>query len=94
MALPILPLLLSVGGMVLQMLFAPKPKDQYGPRLSDLNVPAVSPGNPVIWHWGTMKLTTQILWVSPLIETKHVQKAAWQRHDGRRPEADHVHVLG
>lgn len=75
MALPILPLLLSVGGMVLQMLFAPKPKDQYGPRLSDLNVPAVSPGNPIIRHWGTMKLTTQITWVSPLIETKHVQKA-------------------
>ncbi|MBY0560019.1 phage tail protein [Hyphomicrobium sp.] len=75
MALPILPLLMSVGGMVLQMLFAPKPKDQYGPRLSDLNVPAVSPGNPIIRHWGTMKLTTQVIWVSHLIETKHVQKA-------------------
>ncbi|CAA2141465.1 phage tail protein [Hyphomicrobium sp. ghe19] len=86
MALPILPLLLSVGGMVLQMLFAPKPKDQYGPRLSDLNVPAVSPGNPVIWHWGTMKLTTQILWVSPLIETKHVQKAGGKGMMGGGPK--------
>lgn len=74
MALPILPLLLSVGGFVLQALFAPKPKDQYGPRLSDLNVPAVSPGNPIIRHWGTMKLTSQIIWVSHLIETKHVQE--------------------
>lgn len=69
-----LPLVMSIGGMVLQALFAPKPKDQYGPRLSDINVQAVSPGNIIPRHWGTMKMSSQIIWTSQLIETKHVQK--------------------
>lgn len=75
MATPLVSLLIGVGGFLLQMMFQPKPKDQHGPRLSDVNVAAVSPGNPIIRHWGTMKLTSQILWTSRLIETKHVNKA-------------------
>ena len=43
---------LGLGGMLLQRLFQPKPKEVYGARLNDLNVPAVSPGNPVIRMWG------------------------------------------
>lgn len=74
MAFPVIQLLIGIGGFLLQMLFAPKPKDQYGPRLADINVASVSPGNPIVRHWGTMKLTGQILWVSKLIETKHVKK--------------------
>lgn len=74
MATPLVSLLIGVGGFLLQMLFQPKPKDQYGPRLSDVNVAAVSPGNPIIRHWGVMKLTAQVLWTSHLIETKHVNK--------------------
>lgn len=63
-------LAIGIGGFLLQQLLAPKPKDIYGPRISDLNVAAVSPGNPIIRHWGTMKLPCQVLWLSPLIETK------------------------
>ena len=73
MAAMILPLVISIGGMLLQRLFAPKQKDSYGPRLSDINVPQVSPGNPIVRHWGTMKLTPQLLWTSRLIETTHAE---------------------
>jgi hypothetical protein len=66
----ILPLVISLGGMLLQKLFAPKQKDTYGPRVSDINVPAVTPGNPIMWVRGSMKVNTQLIWNSPLIETK------------------------
>lgn len=68
-------LALTVGGFFLQQMFAPKQKDQVGPRLQDINVPAVNPGNPIVRHWGTMKLVGQLVWTSKLIETKHVEKA-------------------
>lgn len=71
MASFIIPVAISLGGMLLQSLFGPKPKDQYGSRLSDINVPSVSPGNPIVRHWGTMKLNTQLIWTSQLIETRH-----------------------
>lgn len=65
---------IGVGGYFLQQAFMPKPKPIEGPRLSDINVPAVSPGNPIVRHWGTMKLPGQLIWTSKLIETKHVEK--------------------
>ena len=74
MAMMILPLVISIGGMLLQRLFAPKQKDQYGARLSDINVPQVSPGNPIPRIWGSMKLTSQLIWTSRLIETVHAQQ--------------------
>ncbi len=60
---------LGLGGMLLQRLFQPKPKEVYGARLNDLNVPAVSPGNPVIRLWGTMRLPGQLIWATPFTET-------------------------
>jgi hypothetical protein len=68
-----IPLAVTVGGMFLMQLFGPKQNNQ-GSQLSDLNVPAVSPGNPIARPWGTMKLGGQIIWTSKLIETKHVEK--------------------
>ena len=73
MAFVAVPLAVTVGGMFLMQLLAPKQKME-GARLSDINVPAVSPGNPIIRHWGAMKLGGQIIWTSKLIETKHVEK--------------------
>lgn len=67
-------LVIGIGGMLLQQLFAPKPKNMYGPRLSDINVPSVSPGNPIVRVWGSMKLTGQLIWTSRLIETVKVEK--------------------
>lgn len=66
-------LAITVGGMFLQQLFAPTQRNE-GARLSDINVPQVSPGNPLIRHWGTMKLGGQMIWTSKLIETKNEEK--------------------
>jgi hypothetical protein len=65
-------LAIGLGGMLIQKLFAPKPKDIYGPRLSDLNVPSVSPGTPIPRHWGTMKIPATMIWCSELIENEVV----------------------
>ncbi len=72
-AAPVISLVIGIGGLLLQMIFAPKPKDQYGARLSDVNVAAVSPGNPVVELWGTMKIPCQVIWVSKIMETAHTQ---------------------
>jgi hypothetical protein len=73
MAFIAVPLAVTVGGMFLMQMLAPKQRVE-GARLSDINVPAVSPGNPIIRHWGTMKLGSQVIWTSKLIETKHTEK--------------------
>lgn len=70
-----LSLIIGVVGMAMQMLFAPKQKDQFGPRLSDINVASVNPGNKINNVWGTMKLPGQLLWVSPLIENEVTESA-------------------
>jgi hypothetical protein len=63
---------IGFGGMLLSRLLNPG-RNSYGPRLADVNVPSVSPGQPITRLWGTMKLAGQILWVSRLVETAHVQ---------------------
>lgn len=68
-------LVVGIGGMLISAALAPKPKNQYGPRLSDLNVMSVSPGTPIIRHWGTMKLPSTLLWNSKIMETEHVESA-------------------
>lgn len=67
-------LAIGIGGYLLQQMFAPKPKDIVGPRLSDLNVASVSPGQPINRVWGTMKVPAQVLYLSRLREIKHVEK--------------------
>ena len=73
MAKMLVSLAITVGGALLSAALAPKPKDQFGPRLADINVGSVSPGNPIIRHWGTMKLPGQLIWTSRIIETEHVE---------------------
>lgn len=75
-------LAIGIGGMILSAVLAPKPKDQYGPRLSDINIASVSPGNPIIRHWGTMKLPGQIIWTSKIIETEHVEEIGGGKKGG------------
>ena len=69
-------LLIGLGGMLLTALFTPKPKDQYGSRLSDINVTPVNPGNIIPRVWGTMKVPAQMVFCSPLIETMHTHQAS------------------
>lgn len=65
---------IAVVGTVLNALFAPKPPDQEGPRLNDLNLPSVNPGNPVVRVFGSPVVGTQIIWGSGLRETKTEEK--------------------
>jgi hypothetical protein len=87
MAALIIPIAVGVGGLLLASALAPKPKNTYGPRVSDLNVGLVSPGNSIIQHWGTMKLTCQLIWTSRLIETQHeVQQPSKGSLGGGQPK--------
>ena len=69
-------LIIGLGGMLLTALFTPKPRDQWGSRLSNINVPPVSPGNIIPRVWGTMKVPAQMIFCSPLIETMHTHQAS------------------
>ena len=67
---------LSLGGMLLQALFTPKPKDTWGSRISNINPPSVSPGGMIPRVWGTMKLPATMVYGSYLIETMHTHEAS------------------
>lgn len=67
-------LAIGLGGMLITALFTPRKPDTYGSRLTDINVQAVSVGNPVTVVWGTMKVTAQLIMASPLIETMHTHQ--------------------
>ena len=76
MATILISLVIGLGGMLLQALFTPKPKDQYGSRLSDINVTPVAPGTIIPRVWGTIKVPAQMIFASPLIETMHTHQAS------------------
>lgn len=65
---------IALAGVVLNAVFAPKPPPQEGPRLNDLALPAVSPGNPINRLYGTSCLGTQLIWKTDLTETRHTEK--------------------
>ena len=67
-------LVIGLGGMLLTALFTPKKQPTWGSRLSNINVPAVSPGNEIPRVWGTMKVPAQTIFSSPLIETMHTHQ--------------------
>lgn len=65
---------IAIGGQLLSSLFAPKPPDAEGPRLNDLSVPALSPGNPIPRAWGRIPVPGQVIWTTGLKETRHSKK--------------------
>jgi hypothetical protein len=69
-----LQIFMMLGGFLLQALFTPKPKDQWGSRISNINVPPVSPGQVIPRIWGTMKVPAQMIYASELIETMHTHE--------------------
>src|SRR5271157_3047107 len=69
-------LVIGLGGVILTALFTPKPRPHYGSRLSNINVPPVSPGNVIPPVWGTFKVPAQMIFASPLIETMHTHQAS------------------
>lgn len=81
-----LQLAVAVVGQLLYSAFAPRPPDQEGPRLDDLNIPAVNPGNPIIRHYGTMKLPGQLIWTTGLIETRHEEKVKGGKGGGGKSQ--------
>ena len=69
-------LVIGLGGILLTALFTPKPRDNYGSRLSNINVPSVSPGQVIPRVWGTVKIPATMLFASPLSETMHTHQAS------------------
>ncbi|MCO5157885.1 MAG: phage tail protein [Aquamicrobium sp.] len=87
-----LSLAIGVAGTMLSAALAPKPKDQYGPRLSDINIATVSPGNPIIRLWGAMKVPGQLLWTSKLIETEHVEEVGGGKKGGGKGDSQKIYT--
>lgn len=77
---------LSIAGTVLNALFAPKPPPQEGPRLNDLNLPSVNPGNPIVRVYGSPSVGPQIIWTSGLQETKHTTKVKGGKGGGGKSQ--------
>ena len=63
-----------LGGVIVgNLLFGGKGQNQEGPRLSDLSVQTSTYGAAVPLVYGTMRLAGNIIWSTPLKETRHVQ---------------------
>ena len=69
-------LVIGLGGMLLTALFTPRKPDTWGSRLSNINVPSVTPGSVVPRLWGTMKIPATMIFASPLIETMHTHQTS------------------
>ena len=76
MAMMAIQLVIGLAGTLLTALFTPKPRDTYGSRLSNINVPSVTPGAVIPRVWGTMKIPATMVFASPLIETMHTHQAS------------------
>jgi hypothetical protein len=77
---------LAVAGTVLNALFAPKAKPQEGPRLNDMNLPSVSPGNPINRVFGSPSVGPQLIWTTGLKETKHETKVKGGKGGGAKSQ--------
>lgn len=67
-------LAIAVVGQLLMEVFMPNPKAQEGPRLADLNVPSVTPGQPIGKNWGIIRCGCMVIWTTGLTEHKNVKK--------------------
>lgn len=65
----------SIGSTLGSVLFGEKPPTQYGPRLSDLKIQTSTYGNDIARVYGTMRLAGNMIWSTPIIETKHKKKS-------------------
>jgi hypothetical protein len=63
----------NIGSVVGGMLFSEKQSlpTQYGPRLSDLKVQVSTYGNSIPRVYGAMRLSGNVIWSTPVVETAH-----------------------
>jgi hypothetical protein len=64
----------AIGSYIDNLLFAPKPPDIEGPRLTDLNAVRADPGVPLPIVYGTDRVPGIVIDSTDIIETKHKQK--------------------
>jgi len=64
----------QIGAMVGGYLMTPDAPPVEGPRLSDLTVQSADYGGPIPKNWGTMRVGTQVIGSSEIIETKHTEE--------------------
>ncbi len=66
-------ILQMVVSYAIQAIFAPKPKDTFGPRLGDTRVQVSTYGKVIPQIYGSMRTAGNVIWSTPLIETSHSQ---------------------
>lgn len=64
----------AIGSYIDNILFAPKPPDVEGPRLTDLNTVRADPGVPIPIVYGTDRVPGIVIDSTDIIETKHKKK--------------------
>ncbi len=64
----------AIGSYIDNMLFSPKPEDQKGPRIEDLNVTRADPGVPIPLVFGADRIPGIVIASTPLIETVNKEK--------------------
>lgn len=64
----------AIGSFIDNMLFSPKPEDQRGPRIEDLNVTRADPGVPIPLVFGADRIPGIVIASTPLIETVNKEK--------------------
>ena len=72
-----------VGGMIDQKIFGKSAPDIEGARLSDLKVQVSTYGNMLPITYGTTRLAGNIIWATPLQETKHSEDAGGKGGGGQ-----------
>ena len=64
----------AIGSYIDNLLFAPKPEDQKGPRIEDINVTRADPGVPIPFVFGADRINGIIIASTRLIETVNKEK--------------------
>lgn len=64
----------TVGMAVGQYFFGPKPQDQFGPRVRNLDSTTASEGEPIPIMWGSMRLPGTIIWAPKKEEVTRTQE--------------------
>lgn len=72
-----------MGGVVLgNLLFGSKGSNTEGSRLSDLSVQTSTYGGTIQLIYGTMRVSGNVIWSTPLKETRHVQRQSGGKGGG------------
>ncbi len=80
-----------MGGVIVgNLLFGQKGQTQEGSRLSDLSVQGSAYGAPIPLVYGTMRFAGNVIWSTPLKETRHVKKSGGKGGGGSAKQVSYT----